>query len=258
LKVVTGSRFSEAQERRSLIFFSLAFGVAFTLLLVLAIVPFAAAVWLLSRGQRLFCGLEFWLAFVGIMGIIWIIFKLGERYADQADQYRSGRWGEERVVDQLRYLLDGQWTLFRNFEWPNRRWGDVDLVLVGPGGVWALEVKAYSGQIRNIGDRWERKGRRRWRKLTNHPGEQARQNAARLKEYLKTHGVDVGYMQPAVVWANEQGTLTVSDPAVPVWTLEELPDHVEEVWQNRSLSQEVVQKAMEVLNKAVEEASKRD
>jgi hypothetical protein len=225
---------------------------------MLAIVPFATAVWLLSRGQRLSCGLEFWLAFAGIIGIIWIIFKLGERYADQADQYRSGRWGEERVVDQLRYLLAGQWTLFRSFEWPNRRWGDVDLVLVGPGGVWALEVKAYSGQIRNIGDRWQKKGRWGWRKLTTDPGRQASRNAARLREYLKGQGVGVSWVQAAVVWANEQGTLMVSDPAVPVWTWEELPDHVEEIWQNRSLSQETVQKAVEVLNKAVEEASKRD
>jgi hypothetical protein len=57
---------------------------------------------------------------------------------------------------------------------------------------------------------------------------------------------------------SDQGTLNVSDPAVPIWTLEVLPDHVEKIWQNRSLSQEEVQKAVEVLNKAVEEASKRD
>ncbi len=45
-------------------------------------------------------------------------------------------------VEELRYHLDGQWTLYRNPEWPHRRRGHVDLVLVGPGGLWALEVKA--------------------------------------------------------------------------------------------------------------------
>ena len=80
-----------------------------------------------------------------------------------------------------------------------------------------------------------------------------RRNAARLKDYLKDYGVDMGWVQPAVVWAGE--TLTVDNPAVPVWTLQQLPDHIEEIWQSRSLSEEIVQKAMEVLNKAVEEAS---
>jgi len=250
LKVITGSRYAEVQERRSLILFSLVSGAVITLLSALLITTPAVALWMLAQGQRLSCGLGFWLALIGIIGGAWIIFKLADQYADQADQYRSGRWGEERVVDQLRYLLDGQWTLFRNFEWPNRRAGDVDLVLVGPGGVWALEVKTYSGQVRNVGDRWERKGRWGWRKLTNHPGQQARRNAAQLKDYLKGHGVDVGFVQRAVVWAG--GSLSVKDSAIPVWTQEELPDNVQETWQNRSLSEEVVERVVEVLNEAIE------
>jgi hypothetical protein len=112
-------------------------------------------------------------------------------------------------------------------------------------------VKVYSGQIRNIGDRWEKKSRWWWRKLAKHPGEQARRNAVRLKEYLKDRGADVGWVQAVVVWADKEGTLTVDDPAVPVWTLEELPDHIEELWQKRSLDSEMAQKAVDVLNQTV-------
>ncbi len=252
LKVIIGSRFSEEQERRSTLFLGMTAGTVGTLLAVVMILYLAAVVLLFGFGQTLPC--QFWLPIVGAFGVVWGIMKFGNRYADQEDQYRLGRLGEERVVDQLRYLLDGRWTLFRNLEWPNRKWGDVDLALIGPGGSWAFEVKAYSGQIRNIGDRWEKKGRWWWRRLTKHPGQQARRNAARLKEYLKNQGVDVVYVQPVVVWASEEGTLTVGDPATPVWTLEELTDHVEEIWQNRNLSEETVQKAVEVLHRTVDEA----
>jgi hypothetical protein len=257
LKVVTGSRYSERQERRSLLFYGFLAGVMLTLLLVLGIVDLAALVFSVTYRQQLFN--QLCPPFLLILGIIWAMSEFSERFADQAVQYRSGRWGEERVIDQLRYLLDGQWTLYRNLEWPNRKWGDVDMALIGPGGAWSFEVKAYSGLIRNIGDRWEKKGRWWWRKLTKHPGQQARRNAARLKEYLKNQGADVGWVQAVVIWADEEGTLTVSDPATPIWTLEELPDHVEEIWQGRSLSEETVQKAVEVLDrtvKEVEEANK--
>jgi hypothetical protein len=252
LKVIIGSDFSEWQERRSLLFFSFVTGAALTLLLVLVIVDLAVLVFSVTYKQQLFNQICFPL--LVIVGIIWAVSRWNLGFADQAEQYRLGRWGEEDVVDQLRLLLDGRWTLFRNLEWPNRKWGDVDLVLVGPGGVWAFEVKAYSGQIRNIGDRWEKKGRWGWRRLTKHPGQQASRNAARLKEYLRDQGIDVGWVQAAVIWASEEGTLTVSDPATPVWTLEELPDHVEEIWQNRNLSEETVQKVVEVLRRTVEEA----
>jgi hypothetical protein len=131
LKVVIGSDFSEWQERRSMLFFSFLAGAVLTLLLVLGIVDLAVLVFSVTYKQQLFNQLCFPL--LVILGIVWVISRWGLRFADQAEQYRSGRWGEEDVVDQLRFLLDGRWTLFRNLEWPSRNWGDVDLALIGPG-----------------------------------------------------------------------------------------------------------------------------
>jgi len=248
LRVIIGSRYSEAQERRSLIFFGLASGIGLTLMILLGTILAITVTRRVENGWRL----PAWgmLVLYGAVAVAFIIMRWSDSFANLADQYRSGRWGEERVVDQLRFSLDGHWTLYRNFEWPNRRWGDIDLALVGPGGIWAMEVKAYSGQSRNVGDQWERKRRQRWRKMTKHPGKQARLNASRLNKYLQGHNVDVGWVQPVVVWA--EGNLIVDDPAVPVWTLEDLPDHIEEIWQSRSLSQETAEKAVEVLNTAIE------
>jgi hypothetical protein len=246
LRVVVGSRFSERQERRSIVYAALMLGVA------AMVAGGFVAFWLTS--VALHWEWPCWVL-LSVLSISVLLLSMSraimDRYIDQADQYRMGRWGEEKTIDVLRYSLDGRWTLFRNFEWPNRRWGDVDLILVGSGGIWAFEVKAYSSQVRNVGDRWQRKARWGWRKLTSHPGHQARRNAARLKEYLEAQSVDVRWVQPAVVWAGEQGVLTVEDPATPVWNLEELSDHIEDLWQSRNLSEETVQQAVDVLDRAV-------
>jgi hypothetical protein len=251
LKVVVASRFSESQERRNLVYFAALSGASLLLLLELGILTVGSLVL-----KRTWPG---WvsLAVFAVIGFVVGAARVTDRYLDLADQYRLGRWGEEKAVDALRYSLDGNWTLFRNFEWPNRRWGDLDLVLVGPGGVWVLEVKAYSSRVRNIGDRWERRPRRGWRKLTTHPGHQARQNAARLRDYLKDHALDVRWVQPAVVWAGEPGSLTVEDPATPVWNLEELSDQAEELYQGRSLPEDAVRQIVEVLEQAIQSAEER-
>jgi len=62
------------------------------------------------------------------------------KFDEQVAAYRKGQEGEERTVEVLRRNLDGNWTLFRNVTLPGPR-NDIDLVLVGPPGVWALEVK---------------------------------------------------------------------------------------------------------------------
>jgi tetratricopeptide (TPR) repeat protein len=251
LKVIVASRFSELQERRNLVYFAALSGASLLLLSELGILTVGSLV--------LKWNWPIWVSLVlfAVIGFLVGAARFTDRYRDLADQYRLGRWGEEKVVDALRYSLDGRWTLFHNFEWPNRRWGDMDLVLVGPGGVWVFEVKAYSTRVRNIGDRWERRSGRGWRKLTTHPGHQARRNAARLKEYLKSHSVDVRWVEPAVVWAGEPGSLAVEDPATPVWNLEELSDHAEELWQSRSLPEEAVQQVVGVLERVIQTAQEQ-
>jgi hypothetical protein len=246
LKVIVASRFSESQERRNLVYFAALSGASLLLLLELGILTVGSIVLKWN-----------WPSWVSLVLFVVIGFLAGlaratDRYLDLADQYRLGRWGEEKALDALRYSLDGRWTLFRDFEWPNRRWGDVDLILVGSGGLWAFEIKSYSSRVRNIGDRWERRSRRGWRKLTTHPGHQARRNAARLNEYLKSHGIDVRWVEAAVVWAGDPSSLTVEDPATPVWKLEELSDPAEELWQSRFLSEEAVQQIVEALERAIQ------
>ena len=81
-----------------------------------------------------------------------------ERHAPQLDpgldarraQQASGVRGEEALTAAVGVLSD-EWTLFRGYA--NRR-GEVAHLLVGPGGVWAFEVKVRAVRVHVDGDRW--------------------------------------------------------------------------------------------------------
>jgi hypothetical protein len=164
----------------------------------------------------------------------------------QIESYRIGQEGEEEVVEALRQSLDGNWTLFRNVTLPGRNKADIDLVLVGPPGVWALEVKTLSGEYRNIGEQWKYRAGNRWRLLSKNPSRQVHQNATRLSRFLREDGVRQ-WVTPAVAWANRTSPLSVKNPMVAVWTLDRLPEELGNIWQGQAISAPVLERIVEKL-----------
>jgi hypothetical protein len=203
------------------------------------------------------------LAIYGLMAVTLMVFRFFVGRAQRATRFKLGRWSEERIVEALRIALDGRWTLIRNFTWPGRKDGDIDLVLVGPSGVWAFEVKAYSGAVRNIGDTWERKSKRGWRHLEVHPGVQARTNAADLKAFLNTQGIPVSWVQAVVIWAggetthpDDHATLILDQPKTSVWQSAEIADRVNDLWQNRrTLDDQTMSAIVDLLRRTVQQAA---
>jgi hypothetical protein len=153
----------------------------------------------------------------------------------QIDNFREGQKGEERVVEVILQTLDGNWFLFRNIQLPGRNKGDLDTVLVGPSGAWVLEIKNFSGEYRNIGEQWEYRAGNSWKLHKKSPSRQARNNAARLGNFLKADGIQL-WVDAAVVWANQESRLTVENPSVAVWQLDHLPDELGNVWQEEKIS----------------------
>lgn len=258
-KVLRGSRFTERQERRSL----LLTGVLVTIGLICCVILVLGSIYSLLTGQSFIS----WILLLTVAPLAWFSLRQTERLGDEAQDYRVGRWGEESSLDALRNLLTDEWTVVRNLVLPKRVGGDIDLVLVGPGGIWALEVKAYTGTIRNIGDTWERQYKRRWRwrRLHTNPGQQAKRNAARLKEFLVQRGLHVTWVEPAVIWAgdeadsDEAGTLTLQDPAVRVWRTSNLIEDGEDLHQSqRRLTPEQVDGVLAVLRQVVEDTRQEE
>ena len=74
--------------------------------------------------------------------------------ASQADHaWSSGREGEQRVAQWFGGFLDNRWILIAGYK--NRK-GEIDQVLVGPGGLYAIEIKSVNGLVHCDGDRWWR------------------------------------------------------------------------------------------------------
>ncbi|GAP17536.1 nuclease-related domain-containing protein [Levilinea saccharolytica] len=189
--------------------------------------------------------------------IAFILLRLADRATNEMVNYKTGRRGERRVLDLLRAYLASPWVLVHNLEWPNRKWGDADIILVGPGGIWCLEVKNYSTRTRNIGDRWQYKSRFGWRNTSKHPGKQARRTAQTVQTYLQNHNVLVRWVQPVVVWAGEDDLLTVEDPAVPVWKLGELETQLEILWRQEKVPTEEIDKAVALFETIIRKAHEK-
>lgn len=70
---------------------------------------------------------------------------------DEEAKLAAGAAGESLVAGELGRVLDDEWTLLRGYH--NRR-GEIDLLLLGPRGLFAIEVKNQNGRIDCRGDQW--------------------------------------------------------------------------------------------------------
>jgi len=178
---------------------------------------------------------------------MWPFTRVVDHIADKTlkdmDSYRKGQEGETKVVEAMIANLDDEWSLYRNISLPGRKKSDLDLILVGPPGVWVLEVKNFDGKYKNTGEDWEYRAGNIWKSLKKSPSRQAQKNALALSNFLKADGI-TQYVIPIVVWANEESPLTVENPMVAVWQYNRLPEELGNIWQNQPV-EETKQKKIE-------------
>jgi AAA domain/Nuclease-related domain len=62
---------------------------------------------------------------------------------EQARRWEAADEGERRVAAQLLVLTARGWRLLVDRRWPGTRSGNVDMILVGPGGVFVVDVKNW-------------------------------------------------------------------------------------------------------------------
>jgi hypothetical protein len=196
------------------------------------------------------------IAFILVLGFLalftWLILfipdQITKRLDNQIELFRLGEEGEERTVQMVIQALDGNWSLFRNVSLRGRNKGDLDIVLVGPPGVWVLEVKNLRGDYRNIGETWEYRQGGKWKTASASPSRQATRNAARLGDFLLADHLKT-WVNPAVVWANEESPLFVENPSSAVWMINRLPDELGNIWESEKLSKDDRNKIAEKLTK---------
>jgi hypothetical protein len=132
---------------------------------------------------------------------------------DTEEKIRAGIAGERLVAADLGRALGDDWTLLHGYR--NRR-GEIDHLLLGPRGLFAIEVKNINATVHVDGDRWQadkydnygnlveqrpiadRKGRS--------PSEQLNEPAADLKRFLHERGQPVT-IQKVVILAHKRSRL---------------------------------------------------
>lgn len=149
-----------------------------------------------------------------------IIAIIGYRFLKHRREWRNaraGRLGEEQALDALRESLDSRWTIYRGLQLPGQK-ADLDLVLVGPGGVWCVQVKAYSAPLRYHEGRWEYRRGKTWRPCdpTFDPEKGVTRQALQLHNFLAHAGVD-RFVERAIALAEAMPADAVAASPVPVW-----------------------------------------
>ena len=70
-----------------------------------------------------------------------------ERLMQSAERYERGAEGERATGAILDGLRAEGWTVFHDVRWPGRPRANLDHVVVGPGGIFVIDSKNWSGRI---------------------------------------------------------------------------------------------------------------
>ena len=136
-------------------------------------------------------------------------------------QQAAGADGEQAYARWLASHVPDDWHGFGGYR--NRK-GEADLVVVGPSGVWVVEVKNRNARLFVDGDTWRYDKLDRWGNVVTHGravdnsgrtwGQQASQVAEALEGWLTKQGQRVP-VHSAVMLVHRRATLaTVRNPGV--------------------------------------------
>lgn len=71
-----------------------------------------------------------------------------ERLRRNQQAWAAGAEGERRVADSLASLERFGWAMLHDVRWPDRARANVDHIAIGPGGVFVIDAKNWSGDVR--------------------------------------------------------------------------------------------------------------
>lgn len=99
----------------------------------------------------------------------------------------KGDIGEQGISVLLR-SLPNTWVMFNNAVIPTNRLGtltEIDHLLIGPGGVFLIEVKMWQGSFSAYKDNWKRRDRDNWVAINNSPTSQSAYHQKMFQQWIK-------------------------------------------------------------------------
>ncbi len=238
-RVIEGSHFLEEQETDS---FATVVGVAgYSLGLGVALVIYVI--------QQMLSG-QNWIGVIASSSILAAIAGLSlaiylKHAMGKYRSFRLGREGEDKTVERIRVCLDGRWTIFRNLHLPGHN-DDIDIVLVGPGGVWVAEVKSSKYTVRAEGKKWQAKTPRGWIDIHNNPFFQVTKDAKQLYDFFQRQGI-VRWVERAIALSSPQPISNFEQSEIPVWLTSTIEQKVSSLTTRTLPSEQEIQKIVELL-----------
>lgn len=135
--------------------------------------------------------------------IYFALFKWLERditnYLQIAFNYRTGRKAEYEIVNELKTGLPDDFLVFQDVKL-NKEKGNIDLVVIGKTGIFAIEVKSHKGKITFENNKLLHNGFEFEKNLLN----QAMGNALELNKYLISATGKDFFVHPVLVFESEK------------------------------------------------------
>jgi hypothetical protein len=171
--------------------------------------------------------LSFNLDIVGVIGLLLSLVPLGVFYfyLRKYRIYRGGWEGEKRVVKMLSSQFSDDFLLLNSL-YLRGGGGDIDHVVLSPGGIFVLETKNWSGNIVSNGDNWQRAGKE---SFNASPSRQVKRNVATIRSIIDSNpklsrlGI---WVQGIVVFTNVHANLKINNPTALIVKLQQLPDQI--------------------------------
>lgn len=139
-----------------------------------------------------------WLIFAGIFVIFFLFKYAGDKLLDRSDKFIDGRKGESAVYFELK-TLPHEYSVFQDLHFNGQQF-NIDFVVVGPTGVFTIEVKSHrNGEVHFKGQELTWNGQPFQEKNIL---KQAKGEAFALSNYLKEKLGKGVYVQPIIVFAN--------------------------------------------------------
>jgi len=144
-------------------------------------------------------------------------------------RYRSSRMGstgEKMVAQALEFGLNDEYYLINDILYNNDRGNkeNIDHVVLGPNGIFAIETKHYSGKVTCNRSYWQVPF-----PFGRSPSTQAKGNAYWVNKAIKVSKVFEPlktWVEPIVVFSNPDVELEVIDPEVEVVKLDRLVNSI--------------------------------
>lgn len=148
---------------------------------------------------------------------------------------RAGARGEDKTLNMLKYLPD-DYVIFNQVDVPNRKakrgFTELDLIVVGPNGVFVVEVKNNNSKV--TGDENEPnwtahkvgRGGTRYKSRVRNPIQQLKRQIHALSEHLKSKQAST-WLEGIVFFSNRSCRVELKQPpSVPLLQRKGLVEHI--------------------------------